>query len=95
MNINMILAIAWPFNKIQEWFEGVVTDIINGIISLVELAFGEGSSIMNDSLMTKTFYATQTAALMLVVLLSLRQIINIYLTYLQFIDCSKHYHLIQ
>lgn len=79
MNINMILAIAWPFNKIQEWFEGVVTDIINGIISMVELAFGEGSSIMNDSLMTKTFYATQTAALMLVVLLSLRQIINIYL----------------
>ena len=27
MNINMILAIAWPFNKIQEWFEGVVTDM--------------------------------------------------------------------
>ena len=79
MNINMILAIAWPFNKIQEWFEGVVTDIINGIISLVELAFSEGNSIMNDSLMTTTFYATQTAALMLVVLLSLRQIINIYL----------------
>ena len=79
MNTYMILAVAWPFNKIQEWFEGVVTDIINGIISLVELAFGSGNSIMNDSLMTRTFYATQGAALLLVILLSLRQIINIYL----------------
>lgn len=31
----MILAAVWPFNKIQEWFQEVVTDIINGIVNLV------------------------------------------------------------
>lgn len=36
--MNMILAAVWPFNKIQEWFEEVVTSIINGIIF-----FGRGS----------------------------------------------------
>lgn len=74
----MILAVAWPFNKIQEWFEGVVTDIINGAVSLVELAFSGGSTIMNDSLMNQTFQATQGVALLLIVLLSLKHILNVY-----------------
>lgn len=77
--MNMILAVAWPFNKIQEWFEGVVTDILDGVVSLVEMAFAEGSSFMNDGLMIKTFEATQAVALLLIVLLSLFHILNTYI----------------
>ena len=76
--VNMILAVGWPLNLIQEWFEGVVTDIINGVVSLVELAFAGGNTIMNDSLMTKTFQATQGVSLLLIVLLSLKHILNVY-----------------
>ena len=53
----MILAAVWPFNKIQKWFQEVVTDIINGIVNLVGLAFAEGGSFMNDGLISKTFEA--------------------------------------
>lgn len=77
--MDMILAVAWPFNKIQEWFEGVVTDILNGVVSLVEMAFAEGSSFMNDGLMSKSFEATQAVALLLIVLLSLRHLLNTYI----------------
>lgn len=77
--MNMILAVAWPFNKIQEWFEGVVTDILNGVVSLVEMAFAEGSSFTNDGLMSKSFEATQAVALLLIVLLSLRHLLNTYI----------------
>lgn len=76
--VNMILAVGWPLSLIQEWFEGVVTDIINGAVSLVELAFSGGGTIMNDSLMTQTFQATQGVALLLIVLLSLKHILNVY-----------------
>lgn len=76
--VNMILAVGWPLNLIQEWFEGVVTDIINGVVSLVELAFAGGNTIMNDSLMTQTFQATQGVSLLLIVLLSLKHILNVY-----------------
>ena len=67
--MNMILAAAWPFNKIQEWFQEVVTDILNGILNLVGLAFAEGNSFMNDGLISKTFEATQGVALLLIILL--------------------------
>ena len=76
--VKMILAVGWPLNLIQEWFEGVVTDIINGVVSLVELAFASGNTIMNDSLMTQTFQATQGVSLLLIVLLSLKHILNVY-----------------
>ena len=77
--MNMILAAVWPFNKIQEWFQEVVTDIINGIVNLVGLAFAEGGSFMNDGLISKTFEATQGVALLLIILLSLKHILDTYI----------------
>lgn len=77
--MNMILAAAWPFNKIQEWFQEVVTDILNGILNLVGLAFAEGNSFMNDGLISKTFEATQGVALLLIILLSLKHILDSYI----------------
>ena len=68
---------VWPFNKIQEWIEEVVTDAINGIISLVELAFADTS--LNDGLISQTFEATQKVALLIIVLLSLKHIISTYI----------------
>ncbi len=75
--MNMILAVAWPFNKIQEWSEEVVTDAINGIINLVELMFAETS--INDGLISQTFEATQKVALLLIILLSMKHILNTYI----------------
>lgn len=75
--MNMILAVAWPFNKIQEWFEDVVNNVVNGIVSVVELAFADTS--LNDGLITQTFEATQKVALLIIILLSMKHIINTYI----------------
>lgn len=77
--MNMILAAAWPFNKIQEWFEEVVTSIINGIISLVEIAFAQGNLTMNDGIMVQAFEATQKISLVLIIVLSLKHILETYI----------------
>lgn len=77
--LNMtVAAVGWPFNKIQEWIEGIVTDFINGVVSLVELAFAHNGKIMEDGLMDQTFRATQGVALILILLLSLKHILNVY-----------------
>ena len=77
--MNMILAAVWPFNKIQEWFEEVVTSIINGIIFLVEEAFDKGNLTMNSRIMVQAYEATQKISLILIIVLSLKHILETYI----------------